>query len=127
MHSHEHNGCGCSGSHDEHGCGCETKDTVNDSCGCGDNDGCGCGHDHDHHHQSVTLTLEDDTEIECPIIDAFEVNGQGYIALLHPLEQTALLYRYDDNEDDSIDITNIETDEEFELVSKTFLALQDQE
>lgn len=125
MCSDKDKGCGCNSSHDEQGCGCGTQEKKQDNCGCGDDSGCGCGGGHE--HQSVTLTLHDDTQIECPIIDAFEVNGQGYIALLHPLEQTALLYRYDDNDDESINITNIETDEEFELVSKTFLALHDHE
>jgi hypothetical protein len=103
----------------ECGCGCEHDDN---DCGC-DDDGCGCGHDHV--SQTITLTLDDDTVLECPIIDAFEIEEQSYIALLHPIEETVLLYRYFDNDDDTIDLETIDSDEEFELVSKTYLALQD--
>ncbi len=120
--------CGCNSSENERGCGCNDNEKSHghsDGCGCNghDNDeGCGCG---EHEHQSVTLTLEDDTELECPIIDAFEINEQGYIALLHPIDETVLLYRFADNEDETIDIETIEEDDEFNLVSKTYLSLQE--
>jgi len=103
------------------GCGCG-HDEADHDCGC-DDDGCGCGHDHG--SQTITLTLDDDTVLECPIIDAFEIEDQSYIALLHPIEENVLLYRYFDNDDDTIDLETIDSDEEFELVSKTYLALQD--
>lgn len=84
-------------------------------------DDCGCGHDHDHdhdHHEGVTLTLEDGTELECPIIDIFDIEAYSYIALLHPIDQTALLYRFADHEDGEIEISSIESDEEFEKVAE---------
>jgi len=118
----------------ENNCGCDEKGEI--GCGCGGNeqnkgDGCGCGsHDHDHgehdqNHHTVTLTLEDDTELDCPVIDVFEINEQQYMALLHPLDETVLLYRFFENEDETIDLETIDGDEEFELVSKTFMALQE--
>jgi uncharacterized protein YrzB (UPF0473 family) len=79
-------------------------------------DNCGCGHDHEE-HDFVTLTLEDGSDLECPIIDIFDIEDQSYIALLHPVEETALLYRFRDNKDGTIEVTNIESDEEFEKVS----------
>ncbi|MBI9011018.1 MAG: DUF1292 domain-containing protein [Clostridiales bacterium] len=83
-------------------------------------DDCGCGHDHDHEHEhdTVSLTLDDGSELECPIIDVFEVEKQQYIALLHPVDEMALLYRFFDNEDGTIEVTAIESDEEFEKVSE---------
>ena len=78
--------------------------------------GCGCGHDNEE-HDFVTLTLEDGSDLEYPIIDIFDIEDQSYIALLHPQEETALLYRFKDNEDGTIDVTNIESDEEFDQVS----------
>lgn len=84
---------------------------------------CGCGEDHHHEHQSITLTLEDGTELECPIIDIFDINDQSYIALLHPVEEHALLYRFNDYEDGTIDITSIESDEEFEKVAEYMNAM----
>ena len=82
-------------------------------------DDCGCGHDHDqeHEHDTVSLTLDDGTELECPILDIFEVEGHNYIALLHPVDEMALLYKFFDYEDGTIEVTAIEDDDEFEKVS----------
>ncbi len=84
-------------------------------------DDCGCGHDHEHEHEqehdTVSLTLDDGTKLECPIIDIFEVEGKNYIALLHPVDEMALLYKFFDYEDGTIEVTAIEDDAEFEKVS----------
>lgn len=131
MNSDKEKNCGCgNGNKEEQGCGCGGHDKdKSEGCGCGGHDhdhgdGCGCG-GHDHEHHSVTLTLEDDTELNCPIVDAFEINEQQYMALLHPVDETVLLYRFFENEDETIDLETIDEDEEFELVSKTFMALQE--
>jgi uncharacterized protein YrzB (UPF0473 family) len=95
-----------------------------------DQNTCGCGHDHDHEHEhahTVTLELENGEELECPIIDIFEVNDKEYIALLHPEEEIALLYGFIEYEDDTIELTEIESDEEYELVSAAFNELFDSE
>jgi len=78
---------------------------------------CGCGEEHDHDHDTVTLTLEDGSELECPIIDIFEIEKQSYIALYHPIDELAILYRFSDYEDGTIEVTAIEDDAEFEKVS----------
>lgn len=75
---------------------------------------CGCEETHD----TITLTLEDGQELECPVIEIFEIENQEYIALLHPEDQTALIYRFSEFDDDSIEITSIESDEEFEKVAE---------
>lgn len=106
--------CGCDNKHESEGCGCSSEH----------GEGCGCGHNHG--QQTITLLLEDDTEITCPIIDLFEINEQEYIALFHPIEETALLYRFFEMEDGSIEIESLLSDEEYDLVSKTFLALQEE-
>ena len=100
---HEHcNGCGSSS---EHSCNCSSA----------------------HEKETITLTLEDNSTLVCPIIDSFTINEQTYIALLHPDNERALLYRFEENEDHSLNLDMIDDDDEFELVSKTFLALQEQE
>jgi len=66
----------------------------------------------------VTLTLEDGSVLECPIIDIFDIDKQSYIALLHPMDETALLYRFFDCEDGTIEVNAIESDEEFEKVAE---------
>ena len=96
---------------------------------------CGCGHDHDHEHEhdhehghhTVTLELETGEELVCPIIEIFEVNDKEYIALLHPQEELAMLYGFMDYEDGSIELTEITEDDEYELVSKAFNILFDDE
>lgn len=74
---------------------------------------------------TVTLTLDNDEELECAVISIFDANDRRYIALL-PLEGDdaengeVYLYRYSETEDGQPDLTNIETDEEFEIVSDAF-------
>lgn len=96
---------------------------VDHSCGCGEDH----DHDHEHHQHTVTIELETGEELECPIIDIFEVNEKEYIALLHPEEEIAMLYGFIDHEDGSIELTEIASDEEYELVSKEFDTLFDDE
>jgi uncharacterized protein YrzB (UPF0473 family) len=84
------------------------------------------GHDHEH-HQIIAIEFDDGTELDCPVLDVFEVNGQEYIALIHPVEETALLYRFFDNEDGTLDLTSIEDDAEYEVVSETFMSLLEDE
>lgn len=112
-------GCGCGGHGHEH--------KNHEGC-CG---GHGHNHEHEHEHEHldhdvVTLVLESGAEIKCPVIDIFEVNEREYIALLHPVEETALLYRFEDIGDGTIDIETINDDVEFDLVSKKFLELQEE-
>jgi len=86
-------------------------------------DGCGCGldheqdHEHENEHDTVTLTLDDGAELECPIIDIFEVESKNYIALLHPVDEMILLYKFFDHEDGTIEVNPIDDDAEFEKVS----------
>jgi uncharacterized protein YrzB (UPF0473 family) len=73
---------------------------------------------------TVTLTLDNDEEIECAIISIFDVQERQYIALLplsgNDAEQGEVyLYRYEENGGNP-ELSNIETDEEFEIVSDAF-------
>ncbi|MCM1468156.1 MAG: DUF1292 domain-containing protein [Alistipes sp.] len=80
---------------------------------------------------TVTLTLDNDEELECAVISIFEANNNRYIALL-PLEGKdaengeVYLYRYNETADGQPDLANIETDEEFEIVSDAFDELLDE-
>jgi len=77
------------------------------------------GHeDHEQEYETINLTLDDGSEMTCVVIDIFEIDNQEYIALLHPTDETALLYRYSEIDEDNVDLANIESDEEFEKVSK---------
>ncbi|MBW4829314.1 MAG: DUF1292 domain-containing protein [Clostridiaceae bacterium] len=85
--------------------------------------GCGCGCDHDHEEPGIIyLTLEDGSEMECNVLGIFEVEDKAYIALVPMGEEEVLLYEYIEVED-GIELGQIESDEEFELVSEAFYTL----
>lgn len=73
---------------------------------------------------TVTLTLDNNEELECAIISIFDVEDREYIALL-PLsgkdaeDGEVYLYRYEEV-NGKPDLSNIETDDEFERVSEAF-------
>ena len=71
----------------------------------------------------VTITLEDDSEIECEVLTIFEVEEQDYIALLPDNGEEdgeIFIYRYFEYEDGEPGLDNIETQEEFDMVSEVF-------
>jgi uncharacterized protein YrzB (UPF0473 family) len=74
---------------------------------------------------TVTLTLDDDTTLECVVINIFKAGEREYIALL-PMEGPAseegevYLYRYSEDENGQPDLENIQDDDEFEMVSDAF-------
>ena len=63
---------------------------------------------------TVTLTLDDGSTMECVVLTIFEA-GNVY------------LYRYEETEDGQPDLTNIESDEEYEIVSDAFDEILDEE
>ena len=73
----------------------------------------------------VTLELEDGTEVETQVITIFEVEGQDYIVLI-PEDQVeseegeVYIYRYFESDDGEPGLDNIETKEEFDMVSEVF-------
>lgn len=102
------------------------EDIENKTCGCGcghdhehtheHGDDCGCGHD----HQYMTLMLEDNTEVKCIVIGVFEVEeypNKQYIALVSEDGEESFIYEYAEAEnEDGFELSNIESDEEFEVV-----------
>lgn len=108
-------------------CGDEGCDCGDGGCDCGDDEcGCGCG---DHDEEIMTITLEDGTEVECAIIAIFPVQDKDYIALL-PLENQedgeVFLYGFDEHEDGSFELLSIESDDEYEEVTKAFDEILDE-
>lgn len=104
--------------------GCDCGDEEGCDCGCG----CGCG-DHDHEEEIMTITLEDGKEVDCAIIAIFPVEEKDYIALL-PLENQedgeVYLYGFEEYEDGSFELLSIESDEEYEQVTKAFDEILDE-
>ncbi len=86
---------------------------------------CGCEHDHDEDEVIVTLSLDDGTEMECIVLTIFEAGGKDYIALLpkegaEAEEGEVFLYRYTETADGQPDLSNIEDDDEYEIVAEAF-------
>lgn len=82
----------------------------------------GCGDDG---QMTVTLTLDDDSTLECVVLTTFDVADKPYIALLptnppEGEEGEVYIYRFLTNPDGSPDLGNIESDEEYEMVSDAF-------
>lgn len=106
------------------------------NCGCGGNcnsgneGGCDCNSEGEH---MVTLTLDDGTEMECIVLTIFPVGDNDYIALL-PVEEAdnddegeVFLYRFNQLENDEIELLNIEDDAEYEAVADAFDQFLDDE
>lgn len=74
---------------------------------------------------TVTLTLDDGSLLECVVLTIFEAgdDGREYIALMPESDDEGgevYLYRYTETEDGQPDLTNIESDEEYEAVADAF-------
>jgi len=82
-----------------------------------------CNHDHDHEIPMVTITLEDDTDVNCIVVDVFEFKGKEYIALLpeedSEMDEEILLFHYSED-GEFIDLQEIEDENEFNAVSEHF-------
>ena len=79
---------------------------------------------------SVSITLDDDTVLECIVLNIFSAGDREYIAVMPEDdndEGTVYLYRYSETEDGQPELTNIETDEEYEIVADAFDELLDDE
>lgn len=74
---------------------------------------------------TMILSLDDGSELECIVLTILEAGGNDYIALL-PTDESeeadgeVYLYRYAETEDGEPELTNIDSDEEFEIVSDAF-------
>ena len=75
----------------------------------------------------VTLTF-DEGEEECLVLTIFDINEQDYIALLPVDEEKdeVYFYRYFEDLDGNPELENIESDEEFESVTKVFDELMEE-
>ena len=79
---------------------------------------------------SVSITLDDDTVLECIVLNIFSAGDREYIAVMPETddeEGTVYLYRYSETADGQPELTNIETDEEYEIVADAFDELLDDE
>lgn len=90
--------------------------------------GCNCNHEQDpdsrdREPRKIYLTLEDDRELECDVLDIFEVDQKSYIAVLPRGSETALLYRFSESNGEP-QLSNIEQEEEYQQASARFTQRQ---
>lgn len=94
----------------------------------GDCGSCGsdCSGNVDLNQPTVTLTLDDDREVTCAVINIFPAGEQRYIALL-PLDENGqntdgevYLYRFYEDEHGNPNLSNIETEEEYQTAAAAF-------
>ncbi len=82
----------------------------------------------------VTLSMDNGQEVESRVLTIFEAGDQDYIALL-PLDEKGndnaegevYIYRYFEDEEGNPSLENIDSDEEYEIVSDRFDELLDEE
>lgn len=81
---------------------------------------------------TITLYLADNSEVECDILAIFSIQEQFYIALMpqKPVEGYEqgeyFLYRYQ-SDGENVELTDIESDAEWEAVEDKFEELLDEE
>lgn len=81
---------------------------------------------------TITLILEDNTEVECDILAIFPIKEQFYVALMPQTqldgyeEDAYFFFRYESNGEE-VEISEIESDEEWEAVEDKFEELLDEE
>lgn len=79
---------------------------------------------------SVSIILEDDSVLECVVLSIFSAGDREYIAVMPEDDNEdgiVYLYRYSETEDGEPELTNIETDEEYETAADAFDELLDEE
>ena len=97
---------------------------------------CGCGHHHedeDYEVQLVTLIDEDGNEQDFEVIEIFEVTGQEYVAIALPedaeeADDEVMIFRLEMDEETHEELlVDIKDDDEWNLVSETYMALDEEE
>lgn len=97
-------------------------------CGCNHNEevekndcSCGCGEEQHDHQNTITLTLDDGTKETFNVLTIFDFEEKEYIALLKDEGQDVYLYEFKELEEDEVELTNIESDEEYDRVGAYFM------
>lgn len=77
----------------------------------------------------VSITLDDDRVMECVVLCILEVEDKEYIAVMPEDEdaEEVYLYRYSEDAEGQPELSNIETDEEYELAAEAFDEWLDEE
>ena len=80
-----------------------------------------CDHDHDEEQVIYVMFDGEDEEVACDVLGVFDVEGKDYIALIpQDSEDDVLLYGFEENDEGEVNLTEIETDDEYEKVAVAF-------
>lgn len=75
----------------------------------------------------ITLEYEDGTSERCEVLGVFDVEEKQYVALAPEEDETSVyLYGYNEHEDGTFSLADIEDDEEFAAVSEMYESLMDE-
>ncbi|MBY0756169.1 DUF1292 domain-containing protein [Clostridium sardiniense] len=99
------------------GCGNHEHNEGHECCGGhghdhGHDHECGCGEDH-HEHFVVDLVDDEGNTISCPIIDAFEFEGNEYVLAKNMEDESVYLFRTSEENEELV----VPEEDEFERVS----------
>lgn len=76
----------------------------------------------------ITLEYEDGSSERCEVLGIFDVNDKEYVALAPEADETSVyLYGYEEHEDGTFSLGDIEDDEEFAAVSEMYESLMDED
>ncbi|OON95984.1 MAG: hypothetical protein ATN31_10280 [Candidatus Epulonipiscioides saccharophilum] len=107
---------------------------MDKDCNCQNEKPCDCGSKNGSCNNGmedlpvIFLTFDDsEEEVPCDVLGIFPVDGINYIAVIPKMlnedeEEEVLIYRYAEDEND-IQLSDIETDEEYDRVSDEFFEI----
>lgn len=78
----------------------------------------------------IAIPMEDGSELNCLVIDIFDVEGDQYISLIPEddiEEGEVIIFKYQELDNEEVELTEIEDDEEFAKVSEVYSKLNDEE
>ncbi len=76
----------------------------------------------------ITLDYEDGTSERCEVLGIFECGEREYVALVPASDDDSVyLYGYDEHDDGSFSLVDIDDDDEFEAVSAAYESLMEDE
>ncbi len=81
-------------------------------------------------HDVLVLTLDDDSTVECHVLEIFSYDDKEYIALLAEDDEDGkiLLYQYEDGDlDDEVQLSMIEDEDKFEEIAQAFVELMNED
>ena len=82
----------------------------------------------DEEPEIITLEFEDDTKVDCEVMGIFDFEGKDYIALIpDDGSDDVYIYGYQEYDDGSFELEDIEDDEQFKKVAAEFESIMEED